>query len=64
MSTFNISGVPDDLPPGEYDVTLDNARFVPTRTGKTELVFETTYRGPRDETNPTLLHFTKEDVDA
>ncbi len=60
MATYNISGLPDDIPPGEYDVTLDRARFTVTRAGESELVFETTFRGPHNPDDPTLLHFTKQ----
>ena len=55
-----INNLPDTLPKGEYDVTMDNARYVTCRDGSCELVIETTFRGARDDTNPTLLHFTKD----
>jgi hypothetical protein len=56
---YNISNLPDDLPAGEYDIRLDHVRYVVCRDGSTDLVFETSYRGPRSETDPSLLHFTK-----
>jgi hypothetical protein len=64
MSSYNISHLPDDLPPGKYDITVDNVRWVPTRDGELDLVFETTFRGPHDSADPTLLHFKKEDPDG
>lgn len=60
MAYYNISGLPEDLPPGEYDITLDNVRYEITRDGWTVMIFETTFRGSRNDDDPTLLHFTKE----
>lgn len=56
---YNISNLPDDLPAGEFDLYLDHARYVVCRDGSIDLVFETSYRGPRNETDPSLLHFKK-----
>jgi hypothetical protein len=53
---YNINDLPDDLPPGRYDVTLDAVYPVTTRDGKCEIIFETTYRGPQKPNDPTLLH--------
>lgn len=60
MAAYNIQNIPDDLPPGEYDVTLLSARFVSCRDGSTEIIFETEFRGPRNQDDPSLIHFTKE----
>ena len=62
--SYNISGVPDDLPPGEYDITLDYVRYVSCRDGSIDLVFETAYCGPHNPADPTLLCFTKENPEA
>lgn len=55
-----ISGLPDDLPPGKYDVTTDAMFFTTCRDGTSEMIIMTTYRGPADKDDPTLLHINKE----
>jgi hypothetical protein len=56
---INISNIPDDLPSGGYDASLDNMRFVKCRDGKTELLFELSFRGPRNAADPSLIYFEK-----
>jgi hypothetical protein len=56
---YHISDLPDDLPSGEYDVRITNARFVHCRDGSVDWVIETSFRGPYNEADPSLLHFTK-----
>ena len=60
MAEFNISGLPDDLPPGWYDARLDNVRFVKCRDGGLDLLLVLTFRGPHNIDDPTLITFQME----
>lgn len=51
---FNLSGVPEDLPPGRYATRVTAARW--ERTGP---VVDLEYRGPYDDTDPCLFPITK-----
>lgn len=50
----NLSGVPDDLPPGRYATRVREARF---EGG--ELAVDLEFWGPYDESDPCLMPITK-----
>jgi hypothetical protein len=62
VTSYHIQELPENLPPGEYDVRLNHVFLVKCRDGSVDTVFNTTFRGPRHPKNPSLLHFTKVDA--
>ena len=54
---YDLQNVPDNLPPGEYDTRIVSVDFRPCG-----LHFVLDFRGLRDENDPSLIHFTKEEV--
>lgn len=60
MAEFNISGIPDDLPPGKYSTRVVRAYWFVDRDDDTTTMFELEYVGPYNEDNPCLLPFTKD----
>lgn len=58
---FHIHDLPDDLPPGDYNMRLRTIRPVRCRDGSVDYLFEGEYAGPKDPHGDleTLLSFTK-----
>jgi hypothetical protein len=44
---FHVEGLPDDLPPGQYDVRMKYAFWFANRQGESELMMWTEYVGPK-----------------